>query len=288
MLVDLVQATTADGVRLDGALHEPEMPPVLDLGVDALVCLHGAGGNFYATAPFDGLGPWLSTLGLAALRANTRGHDGLSNLASGRGRRRFGAAYEIVDECRHDVLAWVEFLRARGYERVGLIGHSLGGVKAIYALANEPRPEVVRLVALSPPCLSHARFRQGPLAANYLETLARAEAAVAEGRPGTLLEVTFPIPLVISAGGYVDKYGPAERYNILRYLGRVGCPALVTFGALELLEGAAFRGLPEEIGALAAGSPLETAVIAGANHLYAGTYGALEERIEAWLRGERR
>jgi dienelactone hydrolase len=246
--------------------------------------LHGAGGNFYATAPFDGLGPWLPSLGVAALRVNTRGHDGLSSAAGSRGRRRFGAAYEIVDECRHDVLAWVEFLRARGYERVGLLGHSLGGVKAIYALANGPRPEVTCLVALSPPCLSYTRFREGPLAANFLETLAQAEAAIAEGHPGTLLEVTFPIPLVISAAGYVDKYGPAERYNILRYLGRIGCAALVTFGALELLDAAAFRGLPEAIGALSADSPLETAIIAGANHLYAGTLGALEARIEAWLR----
>lgn len=284
MLVDLVQTTTADGVRLDGVLHEAPRPPAADLGVDVFVCLHGAGGNFYATPPFDGLGPWLPTIGVAALRVNTRGHDGMSSAATSRGRRRFGAAHEIVDESRHDVLAWVELLRGRGYRRIGLMGHSLGGLKAIYALANEPRPEVACLVAISPPRLSYARFRECRQAENFLQTLAQAEAAIADGRLGALLEATFPIPLVISAAGYVDKYGSAERYNILRYLGRIGCPALVTFGALELLDAAAFQGLPEEINGLAADCPLETAVIAGANHLYTGTYAALEQRIEAWLR----
>jgi dienelactone hydrolase len=287
MLVDLVQATTNDGVRLDGVLQAAEKPPAADLGVDVFVCLHGAGGNFYATPPFDGLGPWLPTIGVASLRVNTRGHDGLSSAATSRGRRRFGAAHEIVDESRHDVLAWVEFLRGRGYERIGLMGHSLGGLKAIYSLANQPRPEVTCVVAISPPRLSYSRFRECRQAENFLKTLAQADAAIAEGKPGTLLEATFPIPLVISAAGYVDKYGPAERYNILRYLGRIGCPALVTFGALELLDGAAFQGLPEDIAGLASDSPLETAVIAGANHLYTGTYAALEQRIQIWLRRER-
>ncbi|MFO0897766.1 MAG: alpha/beta fold hydrolase [Pirellulales bacterium] len=284
MLVDLVQATTNDGVRLDGVLHEAPRPPETELGVDAFVCLHGAGGNFYSTPPFDGLGPWLPTIGVAALRVNTRGHDGLSSAATNRGRRRFGAAHEIVDESRHDVLAWVEFLRGRGYQRVGLMGHSLGGLKAIYALANEPRPDVACLVAISPPRLSYSRFRDCKLAANFLQTLSEAEAAIADGKPHTLLEATFPIPLVISAAGYVDKYGPAERYNILRYLPRIGCPALVTFGALELLDAAAFQGLPEEINAMAADHALDTAVIPGANHLYTGTYAALEDRIANWLR----
>src|SRR5688572_21296599 len=43
-----------------------------------------------------------------------------------------------VDEGVHDVLAAIEWLTARGIERVGLLGHSFGGAVVIEAGAQEP------------------------------------------------------------------------------------------------------------------------------------------------------
>ena len=74
--------------------------------------------------------------GSAALVVNTRGHDGISSTNAPVGRRLQGAAYEIVDACCHDVAAWLAWLRERGYRRLGLLGHSLGAVKAIYSQAH--------------------------------------------------------------------------------------------------------------------------------------------------------
>jgi hypothetical protein len=113
-----------------------------------------------------------------------------------------------------------------------------------------------------------------------LEEYAQAEAHVREGRPNTLMEVRYPLPYFVTAAGYVDKYGPAERYNILHLVDRVSCPALYTYGSVEL-EGMAFRGLPEELeSASEKGANLQVAVIAGGDHLYSGVVTELVARLQ--------
>ncbi|MEX2186981.1 MAG: alpha/beta fold hydrolase, partial [Pirellulales bacterium] len=253
MLVELVQTTTADGVRLDGALlprgeceanHAKSAP---QLALDAVLCLHGAGSHFYGSSIFPGLTDTFANLGLAVLRVNTRGHDIVSTAATDRGPKRLGGAFEIVDDCRHDVAAWLDFLAARGLPRVAIVGHSLGAVKAIYALANQPHESAHCIIAISPPRLSYRHFRQSPRDAEFFAAITTAQEHVAAGRGETLMEVTFPLPYLITAAGYVDKYGPAERYDFVNLLDRTPCPALFTFGEVELHQNAAFYGLADAV-----------------------------------------
>src|ERR1019366_9393517 len=117
-----------------------------------------------------------------------RGHDGISTAATAKGGRRNGAAYEVVDDCRHDLTAWVEFLRERVGPRVGLVGHSLGAVKCLYALAHEAALRVECVVAISPPRLSYAWFCSNPEGAAFLQTYHQAEALVEAGQPMALLD----------------------------------------------------------------------------------------------------
>ena len=61
MLVDLVQVTTRDGVKLDGMFHAPPQPAraapgKVAPGVDAFCLVHGTGGSFYSSTLFDALG----------------------------------------------------------------------------------------------------------------------------------------------------------------------------------------------------------------------------------------
>src|SRR5436190_23672164 len=141
MLVDLVHTTTRDGVRLDGMLQMPTGGKTWP--VDGLCFVHGTGGNFYGSTLFDAIGQRCLERGCAVLRVNTRGHDGISNAVTAKGGRRLGAAYEIVDDCRHDLAAWVDFLQQRVGPRIALVGHSLGAVKCLYTLAHEPTLPVV-------------------------------------------------------------------------------------------------------------------------------------------------
>jgi pimeloyl-ACP methyl ester carboxylesterase len=205
----------------------------------------------------------------------------MSNAATARGGRRLGAAYEVVDDCRADLAAWVAWLKQQGHPRVGLIGHSSGALKCLYAQAHEPDPAVACLVALSPPRLSHSHFARSEKAAEFLHTYEQAQQLISAGEPGALLDVRLPLPFVVTAAGYVEKYGPDERYNYLRFIARVGCPALVTLGEKEAADNMAFRGAAEAIAGAAPAVRVQT--IAGADHFYTGAREALVSCVGGWL-----
>lgn len=286
MLVDLVQVVTQDGIRLHGALEpvgidRPEPKAERRTAVDVWLCLHGTGSNFYAASTLAALAPKLQAAGVSVLRANTRGHDLLATGPSS-GRLQ-GAAFERIDEAPLDLAAWIQFLVERGFSRVGILGHSLGAVKAIYTLATSC-PASVALVAVSPPRLSFSYFCQTPRAKRFRETFETASQLVAGGREDELLEIDFPLRYFVSARGFVDRYGPAERYNVLKLLDRVNVPTLVTYGSEEVND-LAFRGMPDEVAALRSEqNQLQVAVIAGADHIYTACHDALAGRISGWLK----
>ncbi len=284
MLIDLMQTQTRDGLRLDGAWHTADGHNN-PLAFDAICVVHGTGSNFYSSTFLTAIVDHFHGLGCPGLCINTRGHDGISTASTSKGGKRLGAAYEIVDDCRHDVQAWLDFLGQKGFRRILLIGHSLGAVKAIYALAQEPNANVAALVAISPPLLSYAQFANSTQGALFLETFARAERLVEDGHPASLLDVHLPLPMVISAGGYVEKYGPNERYNYLKFLRGVQIPALVIFGSHEVESNMAFQGAPEAVEALAAVQQrLRVETVPGADHFYTSKRPELLEIVERWVK----
>jgi hypothetical protein len=284
MFVELVRTTTPDGIRLDGALHAPA-EVALSPPADLAICLPGVASNFYGSQLIESLVAPLTQRGIAALRVNTRGHDSICAVTSHAGRRWQGAAFEIVDECRLDLLGWLEWARERDYQRVLLVGHSLGAIKALYGLAYEPLRAVIGVAALSPPRLSYAAFGRGSDNDKFFESIATAEQHIQARRPEALFLATFPMPLFMTASGYLDKYGPHERYNFCRFLHRVSQPILFTYGSLELEpSSAAFHGLPDAIHALPnIEAPIRIEVVPGADHIYSGHQAELGRRLIGWI-----
>ncbi|MCH7727477.1 MAG: hypothetical protein IH991_13490, partial [Planctomycetes bacterium] len=234
---------------------------------------------------FEKITPALLDLGLAILWTNTRGHDGVyPAVATNRGR--LGAGYETVDECRYDIAAWVDLLVERGYRRVGLLGHSLGAIKAIYSHVQQPHPAVECIIAASPPRLSYSCFNNGERSEVFFESICEAERHVSEGRGKTLMEVQFPFPLLITAESYVDKYGREERYNIVKFVEQIDCPTLFTYGQLELEQGGvAFAGVPDALRAnLTEPQRVVITTIPDADHLYTGVQESLAAHIASWLK----
>ena len=90
----------------------------------------------------EALAERLRGLGCAVLRANTRGHDGVSTAVTPRGGRRLGAAYETIDDCRHDVAAWVDFLRQRGFSK----GETAKVIETVLAEEGHPPASVFDFV----------------------------------------------------------------------------------------------------------------------------------------------
>ena len=158
MDVELVNVETNDGVRLDGYLRAANASSSPALAVDVVICHHGVGSNFYVPSFFDKMGDALVATGTAILRVNNRGHDRAYHVQ----QRRLGAAYELIDDCRQDFNAWLDFAAARGFRRVAVWGHSLGAVKTVYFLSVAPDPRVVCAIASSPPRFVHPAYLSSP------------------------------------------------------------------------------------------------------------------------------
>lgn len=279
---EFLAANTSDGLRLHGALVWPGYDAALAPGwPQAVVTLHGAGGNFYSSPPFPDLIAPLLARGVVVLRANTRGHDTIAG--AGGGRLPQGAAYEIVDDCRRDLDAWCKALRDRGLERVALVGHSLGALKAVYGAAYGLSSPVASVVAISPPRLSCRLFLDSARAEEFSAALQQAQALVADDRPLELMRIRFPVPLLISAASYVDKYGPQERYDILRIAKVLKTPTRFIYGGRELDSSPAFAGLPDAIRALLDGSTSDVQLVDDADHNYSGSTSALAALIDEWF-----
>ncbi len=287
-LVELVRVNTADGIRLDGAWQTASTPQRESLAAspracDAVLLVHGTGANFYASSLLQYLAQQFQRQGISSLLVNTRGHDIIYTASTSAGPQRMGAAFERVADCVHDLAAWLGFLQSRGCQRIGVVGHSLGAIKAAYTFAGQPPENVAWLCAISPARLCYRHFLNGPHGQEFQSTLAEAESFVQAGRPDTLMQVRFPIPYTVTAAGYLDKYGPAEQYNVVVHAQRLTLPSLFTFGSVEVQQHAAFQKLPEDIQALH-NPHLQVAVVAGADHVYSGARSELNACLDRWLR----
>jgi pimeloyl-ACP methyl ester carboxylesterase len=288
MNVELVRVVTADGVRLEGTLRVPEAPETGRLPVDIVIFHHGVGGNFYNQTFFEPMSDAFLDLGCAVLRANNRGHDLAFNSPAG----RLGAAFETVDDCRHDWTAWTDFAEARGFRQIGLWGQSLGAVKTIYFLAVQGDERIARAITTSPPRFSHSAYKGREDGAAFIAYYDQAQKSMDDGQPNSLFAADLPTSLIATARTYVDKYGPAERYDVLKHLPNVKTPLLLTIGGEEGIyqdrpDRFAFGGLAEQVSALASDLPNVTfELIEGADHAYTGRTDQLWTAVERWLSGD--
>jgi len=244
MTTSLVRSQTPDKLRLDAALQLPQAG--LDHGddwpADLVILVHGTAGNFYAPGILEHVSKAVVASGTPALRINTRGHDGLVGV-------RGGAALENIDDCRLDLATWFSWARDNGRQRIILVGHSMGGIKSIYAAA-EAAIDPVAIVAISPPRFCHQMFQNHPAAGAFREDYSRATELLANGHGDELIQVRQPLPMWIRASGYVEKYGPEDQFDLVGQLPRVTCPVLVLVGDQTIQHSPAFNSLPEDLAGL--------------------------------------
>ena len=110
-----------DSIILQGALTSPDE----DINSTAVVLIAGSGpqnrnSTFFKHKPFLVLADHLSSNDITVLRFDERG------IGKSQGVHSMANSMDFA----HDVKSAVEFLRERGYKKVGLIGHSEGGMIA--------------------------------------------------------------------------------------------------------------------------------------------------------------
>lgn len=285
MAVELLHTTTTDGIRLDGILARPAVGAGSSLPFDAVVLHHGAGANFYTTGFLGYLTDRFVEQGVAVLRVNSRGHDLLYNSPAG----RQGAATEIVGDCAADWRAWLDCAEGLGFSRCCVAAHSLGAVKSVYYAATQADARVQSVIAMSPPRFNFAEFQQRDPTGTFDTTYRRALALQQTGEANTMMAFIAPVNTIATAAAYLDKFGPADNYDVLRYLGQVPVPTLLTMGQQEddgvlKRDQFSFKGMAQHYRMLADAVPnLAFHVIPGAEHFYRSAMRDLWATIEGWM-----
>lgn len=284
-MLELCRVTTEDGLQLDGLLRQPESDDACRR--TALILIHGTGGNFYGSGVLARIADDAVQSGYPVLRINTRGHDLAAFLPGPHGPVRGGAAFEHVAEAPLDIAAWADGLSQRGFRRVVLVGHSLGGVKALRSQSTAPHPAVTGVIGLNPPRFSHQKFQADPRCAAFRRDYAEAECLVADGQPERLINITQPLPMIITAAGYLEKYGPGDPLDYVPLLPKITCPHLIVLGGQCVEANPAFDGLSESLNA-ARHSSLTCELVPGADINFRNDPSEPWRRMNPWLaRAER-
>ncbi|ABX04219.1 MAG TPA: DUF1749 domain-containing protein [Herpetosiphon sp.] len=283
MSEELIFTHSEDGVGLAGVIFQ-----LRSRSHEGLVCIwiHGNFGRFYNIASVT-IGRNLGLANYPMISANTRGHD-ITNLIWKAGKAvAGGSSRELLTESPYDIGGWINFASANGFQRVVLIGHSLGAAKLIYYQAQRHDPRVVGLVLASPGVRSQVSSEQ----------LELAQAMVDRGQGDDLLPPAHGAAIWnrLSAASLLNRhatlpliYSDAHEQS---YLSQLACPILAFYGAREAQAG---TGSDTELALLKqwcrASPRVDTQIIAHADHGYAGCEPAIAQVIAQWIssiQGER-
>jgi len=190
------------------------------------------------------------------------------------------------EDASEEIKSWVNWLKQKGAASITLAGHDRGGNQiAVYA-AQEPDKAVRRLVMIAPLADTassiEAEFSQRfhvPLQS----ILAEAEKLVAEDQFNSLMT---DVPFLacdrakVTAGAFVNYYGPNQNLYTPSLLPHIKMPAMVAVGDLDPLANEllpAIEGIPDA-------KSIRLVTIAGADHFFRDQAAEdLADKIKAFL-----
>jgi len=287
-------------IALAGILERPAHV-ARDQPLPAVVLIHGSGPNdrdetMYGHKPFRMLSAVFTSAGYAVLRYDKRGVGESGGATQGA---------TIIDFAA-DAEAAFDYLRSRADidgQRVGLLGHSEGGMVAPLIAAR--RPEVAWLVLLAPPAvngreISRYQNSQGAIDRGASEPDARAAADeatrlfdIVTGSPAAAerdQQLLDALHVIAGRRRMSEAVIQAQRQSlsspwfrhILAYdpaptLRQVRTPTLVLFAALDHQVSPALNEAPARA-ALKDNPAAEVRVLPGVNHLFLrSNWGAVAE-----------
>ncbi len=145
-LYELIKAKTDDDLLLSG-LYLPGSTEKT-----AYILIHGFTADFYSHNFYHTIAKKLKSNESALILAQTRGTGLHTEFIMPNGEGKYiGSFYEKIEESHLDISAFIKLLIAEGYENIGLIGHSLGTIKAVrYLFEGEFKNNISELILLAP------------------------------------------------------------------------------------------------------------------------------------------
>ncbi|MDN3495481.1 alpha/beta fold hydrolase [Planococcus sp. APC 4015] len=266
--VEAVTFSTADGWSLDGLLYAAERPAASDV---VLLHIHGKGATM-----LDIQARWLpdALRGVAHFAFNMRCHA----LAYNTDRDDVpvaGGMYESLADGEVDIRAAVEFLRAEGFTRIVMSGHSSGGY---YAGVHTPAgDDIVGRILLSPLTDNKVALDWWyPEPGALDEALEKAQALVAAGRPDELIALPSWY-WAISARSLLERSAtPGSEFWIER-VNALPSPVLFGWGGTESRDGL-WTEIAERIA-----PDVSSARIDASDHWYHGYEAEMTDLVAAFV-----
>lgn len=285
----LVQTATKDGLLLQGYFSDDSPKKVL-------LHIHGFEGNFYENSFVQALANHLKDKSISFLPVNTRGCEKIKDFNTVDGSiKTVGARYELLEDSVIDIDAWIEFLLAKGYEKIVLQGHSLGTMKAIrYLHEGKHANKIEKLILLSP-------FDKKGLLKTYTKTpieelLAKAQKKIDEGNGNEIITKEFET-IEVSYKTYISWYKQDDLGRMFEFctadygfpaLKSISIPTKIIVGSKDEYFHLSNPDKPEEALSLIEKNMqnCQTKLIVGANHGYKDFEQILANEVEAFVLGD--
>lgn len=153
MKFTLEEIVTKDGLLLQGIYSESKIKKRR-----AVLWMHGLSSAFYHEVKLTKLlVEALENKGWGFAHFNSRGHDVLAGIRKKDSTSPYGYSYyqagagaEIFEESVLDIDAGIDFLVAKGYDEIVIIGHSTGANKACYYAAAQNNSHVISVILSGP------------------------------------------------------------------------------------------------------------------------------------------
>lgn len=273
---------TEDGLRLPAYFYGKREDKV------CVVFIHGMNGNIDNNFFADVWGELLSRNNISFLFGYTRGYSLINRIQKRDGTYlECGTAFEIFEESFYDVSLWVEKVKVMGYEKIVLLGHSLGCNKVINYLFKSNN-FIDGLILASPPDML-GLIKNDYYQKNYEELIKEAEDNIRNNKEDKLLSTMLWEEYFISSktlinyiqeGSDIDNLPVARNPNNFIQLEKIKIPILAFMGSLDDI---VIRSIEDDLELIKnkalACSNFKTKIFDGANHLYDG----VEEEIGLYL-----
>lgn len=286
---------TKDNLRLQGYYYHPTQKNV------CVVFIHGMSGNLMENYFGHVLGEHLASNGYGFVYSHNRGYNHINDISqkemdenplNGHKKVRIGAVYEMFNESFFDIDAWVEETYKQGYQKIVLMGHSLGCNKSIHYLHKNPQEHIEGLILLSPPDMV-ANGNEAGKSKIYDQLVEEAKQNIAQDQPRKLLSQMLWNWYTLSSQTFIDLFTkgcPADNLPIMRNpdsfpeLASVHVPILSIMGEYDDI---LVRSLQEDMDLLAqkatGTSSFTKEFIKGANHGYEDKEHELSETVLRWI-----
>ncbi len=143
---NLVQIGTQDNILLNGLYMSG------DISKSACIFIHGFTSDFYSHSFYHIIKDQLHVQSNALILAQTRGTGIQTEFIKPNDEGVFlGSYYEKLEDAHLDISAFVEFLIKHNYQKIVLIGHSLGTIKCVrYLFEGKYKDNISKVILLAP------------------------------------------------------------------------------------------------------------------------------------------